>query len=165
MPQSSMPSGSDTGSAVPGSNGSPLNQDLLDKWAKVRLAHEAMMVQDAQEQLAQSRRAVSEHYKANGFDMPDEDMGSIHIGDQYTTPAPAAPAPAALSGLAKAGIVTAGALALGGGAGLPFALPSIIEALKPAAAVVAPVQPPAPGPTITDTDTDTVFDLFIGPPK
>jgi hypothetical protein len=121
------------------------------------MGHEAVMLQDAQEVLAQSRKTVAAHHKANGLDGPD-DMGTINLGDTtiYNAQQPQAPAKPGLSGLAKAGIAVAAAAALGGGVGLPLALPSIIDALKPA------VQPASPS---IDTDTDTVFDLFIGAPK
>lgn len=151
MVQSSTNSASDTDSAGGASNG--IHPDLLEKWGRTRLAHEAVMLQDAQDLLTQQRKAVAAHHQNNGLTGADDDVGNIIVGDTTINHAPPQQKPG-LSGLAKAGIVAAAAAALGGGVGLPLALPSIINALKPAAA-----QPSV------DTDTDTMFDLFIGAPK
>lgn len=130
--------------------------ELLDKWARLRMGHEAVMLKDAQEVLAQQRQTVAAHQRANGLQGSDDDVGNIIIGDQTINHAPAQQQPAAkgMSPLAKALIGGAIATGLGGGIGGALALPSIIEALNPAAT-----------PPTVDTDTDTIFDLFIGAPK
>lgn len=168
MPESSTTSAATSASNASESGSQPLlSPKNLERMARLRLGHEAVMLQDAQEALEMNRKTVAEHYRQNGLNLPADDMGTINLGDTtvyQTTPPAVTPAPATgLSALAKAGIITAGAAALGGGVGLPFALPAIIDALKPVV-TPAPVTPVQPAPTI-DTDTDTVFDLFIGGPK
>lgn len=158
MPPSSTPSASDTGPTDAGLNGS--HQNLLERWSRIRMGHEAVMLQDAQELLAQQRKAVTAHHQNNGLSAPSEDMGDIILGDTTINHAPPQARPV-LSGLAKAGIALAAGAALGGGIGIPLAIPSIIDALKPAAAAVQPTPTPAPA----GNDTDTLFDLFIGAPK
>ncbi len=156
MAENSTTSASDTAPIDSAPNG--IHPSLLERWSRIRMGHEAVMLQDAQELLAQQRKSVSAHNKQNGLQEPDEDVGNIILGDTTINHAPAQQK-AALSGLAKAGIAVAAGLALGGGVGLPLAIPSIIDALKPAVQQVLPTPAPA------GNDTDTLFDLFIGAPK
>ena len=86
-------------------------EKLLGQWWKARLAHEATMLQDAQQTLAQDRAATKAHLEnAHGrpLETPEDDMG-IHIGDSIVHQAPKA------SKLATAALV--GASLLGGGVG------------------------------------------------
>lgn len=129
-----------------------LSPEIVDKWAKVRLAHEAVMLQDAKELLAKDRRATAEHLKTMlRVDAPtegDDDMGGIHIGDVIVTqpnPQQAAPTPTAngksswlkTAALVALGLATGGAGTAIGGLALNWLFPD-----KP---VVQPSEPSAPG--------------------
>lgn len=145
-------------SASPGStNGAsaPL-PETLEKLARLRLGHEAVMLEDAREVLAQSRKGVAAVNQLNGLPEASGDMGPLILGDTTINQQPQQQSK--LSPLAKGLIGIAAGLAVGGPIGAGLALPGIINALKPAAPVVQPQQP-------AGTDTDTLFDLFVGPPR
>lgn len=145
-------------SGLNGSSGaaSSHSPDVLERWARVRLGHEAVMLEDAREVLAQNRKGNLAHSQSNGLPVGESDVGTLNLGDTtiYQQPPPAAK----MSTLGKALIGGAVAAGIAGPIGGLFALPSILEALKPAAPFVQPQQP-------AGTDTDTLFDLFVGPPK
>lgn len=89
-------------------------EKLLGQWWKTRLAHEAMMLQDAQQTLKQDRAATKAHTEnTHGRPMETENDDMIHIGDHVTVQQPAQ-AKGGVSKLAAAGLVAASLL--GGGA-------------------------------------------------
>lgn len=141
---------------------------LVDRWSRLRMGHEAVMLEDAREVLAQNRKQVAAHSEANGLPVSGtgDDVGNtLNLGDTTIYQAPAAPAAASTSPLAKALIAGAIATGVGGPIGAGLALPDILQALKPAAPVVAPEKPVAPQPVPQAADTNTLFDLYIGGPK
>ena len=117
-----------------------LNAETLKKWAGIRMAHEAVMMQDAQEILRLNRDGIK-HHQTNMATMPgdkqtaEDDMGNIRVGDEihYHQQQQAANG---LSSLAKMGLVGAG-LAIGG----PLAGLATYLATKPATTIQA-----EPGP-------------------
>lgn len=137
---------------------------VLEQWAKIRLAHQATMVDDAQKVLAQARELTRAHQeRTTGPALGAEEESMIHIGDQVTmTPAPA---PArSLAPLLWAGLLAA-ASALGGAGLVAALLPRIGPALAPSSPVgpqdfkvdffidagkvkteVTPLPPPRPAP-------------------
>lgn len=115
-------------------------RELLQQWVGLRMAHEAVMVEDAQALLKQNREQVAAHYRNNGLETTPEEPSVIHVGNVTNHLAPAA-APAAqpssgLGALAKLGI---GAALLGSGAAVPLAVNSLWPDDKPAAE--APFDP------------------------
>lgn len=120
--------------SLPGSNETivgPLTpgEKELKRWTGLRMAHEAIMLGDAQAVLAKDREAIERHRKmfqtdeaGKVPDVPSEDMADIRIGDevhthyhQVTGSQPAAaqqPGTSGMSGLAKAGLLAA-SVALG----------------------------------------------------
>lgn len=118
-------------------------EKILGQWWKTRLAHEAAMLQDAAQVLAQDRAATKAHIEntqGRPMETPQsEDMG-IHIGDQITTHLP--PAAKSISKLALAGIVAA---ALGAGGAGALGLVSLLKSTAPIVAQPAQVSP-APTP-------------------
>lgn len=100
-------------------------EELAEQWMGLRMAHEAVMVEDAQAVLKASREMNAAHYKAMGLETQPEDTGMVHVGpvtNNYTAQAAPQPAPAptkALSTLAKTGIAAA---LLGSGAAVPLAV-------------------------------------------
>lgn len=103
-------------------------EELAEQWIGLRMAHEAVMVDDAQAVLKAAREQTTAHYKEMGLDAQPEDTGMVHVGpvtNNYTAQAAPTPAPAAakgLSTLAKTGIAAA---LLGSGAGIPLAISAL----------------------------------------
>lgn len=131
----------------------PMQQVAVDV-AKLRLAHEAMMLADAQAVLKADRAGVNAHNKemlgAECGAPSGDDM--IHIGNVTYTQQQPAPQPAS-TGMSTLGKVATGAALLLGGAGVGAAIPLAIDALRPEPAVEAP--------EFVDTDTDTQFRLVL----
>lgn len=147
-------------------NAIDVGEKIAKQWAQVRMAHEAVMLEDAQAVLKQQRQLtanlpqqLASENIGNGAEKQGE--GMVHIGDiQYVLPAPkaepSAVSPAAVAPAAKSSVmpsllkVGVGAALLATGAGLPFAIPVITSGIgglfKPAA--VAPAEPAQPG-TVT----------------
>jgi len=123
----------------------------LEELSKIRVADEAIMLQDAQELLAMDRSKVRAHNRRFlGGDFGEENMaGNIHIGDVTQTP-PLASTPSAPSSLTRKAIAI-GLLALGGSAGAGGL--ALYEYLTQK-------QPPA-AESFTDTDTNTEYELKI----
>lgn len=122
-------------------NETPADPKLLGQWAQMRMAHEAMMLDDAHATLAADRAAVRTHREQmiGPQGTPgDDDMG-IHIGDVITTQqAPSTPpAKTSLSPLAKTAI--AAALTAAGLPGAAMFADVLLSARTPPAAVVAPM--------------------------
>lgn len=82
---------------------------------KIRLAHQAMMLDDAQQLLAINRQQIRAHGRvaADLPDLPENDMG-IHIGDVHVAPAALASASSSLGKLLAVGGLIAGLAATGG---------------------------------------------------
>lgn len=108
-----------------------LDEKLLGQWARARLAHEAVMLEDAQQVLRQARAGVRGHPStAAAADDVSEDANMIHIGDQVTHHHAAPPAKSS-SGLWLKGLIGAGLMATG--IGLPAGAWMLASALtKPA---------------------------------
>lgn len=125
-------------------------QRTAQQFLRLRMGHEAMMLQDAQAVLAQNRQASQATQRQFDNNMPaSEEMGSIHIGDilHAAPPAGAVPSPAAGSSWATKGAML-GALLLASG-GLGAAVPWIYGALT------------KPAPAATADDVDTRYELHI----
>lgn len=108
-----------------------LDDKLLCQWARARLAHEAVMLEDAQQVLRQARAGVRGHDPATAEQpSPADDSSMIHIGDlvQHHHAPPAN----GMGQLAK-GLIGAGLLATG--LGLPAGAWLIADALKKPAEV------------------------------
>lgn len=124
-------------------------------WAKLRMGHEAVMLQDAAEVLRTNRGVVKAHsreFLGPSWQEPGED-GVIHIGDvNQTVPQQTAPqaAPAALGALAKIGL----AFAISGPIGAGIAAIPVIQSWLSKPAAVAPAVP-SPNP-------QTLYDLRLG---
>jgi|LUML01.1.fsa_nt_gb hypothetical protein len=124
----------------------------LKEIGKIRIADEAIMMQDVQELLAMEREKVRAHNRRFlGGDFEEHDMGNIHIGDVNQS-APLVSTPSAPSSLTRKAIA-AGLLALGGSAGAGgLALYEYLT--RP--------QPPA-AESFVDTDTDTEYEMKLVP--
>ncbi len=110
-----------------------LDETWLGQWARVRLAHEAVMLEDATQVLRQARAGVRGH--APHAAESAEDSAMIHIGDlvQHHHAPPAS----GLGQLAK-GLIGAGLLATG--IGIPAGAWWIADALKKPAAIQIETQ-------------------------
>ena len=127
----------------------------LKEIGKIRIADEAIMMQDVQELLAMEREKVRAHNRRFlGGDFEEHDMGNIHIGDVNQS-APLASTPSAPSSFSRKAIA-AGLLALGGGSVGAGGM-ALYEYLasKPAPAAESFVD--------TDTDTNTEYEMSILP--
>ena len=112
------------------------------KWFGLKIAHDALMMNDAQKLLDIERQAVARHHAANyptvpggTVEPPGDDV--IHVGDTIEHHHHHAPTPAGLSKLATAALV-AGALLGGGGLGAV-----LVGALMPRGPAVQPTAPTA----------------------
>jgi len=125
----------------------------LKSIGKIRIADEAIMMQDVQELLAMDRAKVRAHDRRFlGADIEEKDMGNIHIGDVNQT-TPQSLAPSARSSLARSATAAA-LLALGGGTGVGgLALYEYFTSNPPAAESFID----------TDTDTNTEYEMSILP--
>ena len=105
------------GSSPPAGKPQTWQDKQLDRRVSVRLAHEAVMLDDAQQLLAQDRVIRQDHYGrfvAESDDMTaadtDDDDGGVKIGDTYNYPPPPPPPNDTLGKLlAGAGLLAAGA--------------------------------------------------------
>ena len=124
----------------------------LKEIGKIRIADEAIMMQDVQELLAMEREKVRAHNRRFlGGDFEEHDMGNIHIGDVNQS-APLASTPSAPSSFSRKAIA-AGLLALGGGTGVGGL--ALYEYLT---------SEPAPAAeSFVDTDTDTEYEMKLVP--
>ena len=126
--------------------------DHLKKIGKLRVADEAIMMQDVQELLAMERdKARAHNRKFLGGDFEESDMGNIHIGDVNQS-APLASTPSAPGRLARTALM-AGVLALGGGAGAGGL--ALYEYLTS--------QPAPSAESFEDTDTNTEYEMKLVP--
>lgn len=125
--------------------------DHLKELSKIRIADEAILMQDAQELLAMERAKARAHNRRFlGGDFGEEDMsGNIHIGDVNQSPSLAS-TPSAPSSLIRK-VMAAGLLALGGSAGAGGL--ALYEYLTQE-------QPPA-AESFTDTDTNTEYEMKL----
>lgn len=103
---------------------SSLDEKLLGQWARVRLAHEAVMLEDATQVLRQARSGVRGH--APHSPESAEDSSMIHIGDLVQHHH----APPTGAGLGKLGAALLGAALTAGTGGMGLGL---WQLLKPAA--------------------------------
>lgn len=124
-------------------------------WAKLRMGHEAIMLQDAAEVLRTNRGMVKAHnreFLGPSWKESAED-GVIHIGDvNQSAPQQVTQAASPLSALAKICL----AFAISGPIGAGIAAIPLIQSWLSKPAAVAPVAPPAtPNP-------QTLYDLRLG---
>jgi hypothetical protein len=123
----------------------------LKEIGKIRIADEAIMMQDVQELLAMDRAKVKAHNRRFlGGDIEEKDMGNIHIGDVNQAAPPSMPAPSAPGSLGRKALI-AGLLALGGG-GVGVGAMAILDYLNS--------QPP---PAAESFDTDTEYEMKLVP--
>ena len=122
----------------------------LKEIGKIRIADEAIMMQDVQELLAMDRANVKAHNRRFlGGDIEENDMGNIHIGD-VNQAAPQMPAPSAPGSLGRKALI-AGLLALSGG-GVGAGAMAVYDLLN---------SPPPP--TAESIDTDTEYEMKLVP--
>lgn len=112
-------------------------------WAALKLAHEALMLDDAQAVLAEDRRATRAHRDQMGARSSPpssalEDGMGIHVGDQIVHQAAPAPPPAGISKLVALALAAASLL---GGGGLGLGIASLLRSAPAAAPVNAPAGP------------------------
>jgi len=156
---------SDSESSQATETGQEIPQEwLADKWGKVRMAHEAIMVEDARKILSDNRKTTKGHISGvGGLELADGDAGEMHIGDSHTTvnnfvqdkeqPQYQPPQkPGVVDTMLKAGLAAA---AIGTAGSLPILAYNLTKA-----------APPAPAPVIVNeqqptVDTDTQYDLRI----
>lgn len=129
----------------PGPESPEQEHQWFHRFLNLQLAHDGVMIDDAQKTLAQQRAMAASHAKATTLDKgafpPSEDDSMVHIGDQVTNQFPGTK----FGALAKAGLI---ALAIGSGVGIPAAV--MMLAKSPAASVV---------PSFVDTNSKFDFDL------
>jgi hypothetical protein len=110
-----------------------LSPDTLDKWAGLRMAHEAAMVDDLASVLKADRQTVAAHRRAMGLETEPEEPNVIHVGDVTYQQPPAAPAAAPASRLGTLAKLGIGAALLGSGAAVPLAIDALRDRDPPAA--------------------------------
>ena len=146
-------------------------EKLMKQWAQTRLAHEAVMLQDAQAVLRQARRTTANlpqqletgNMTATGA---SEDEGVIHIGDVVQhLPQPVSPTiipPVVSQGMSSLAKVALGFAVAGPiGAGLA-AIPLVSSLLKPPAVVAPAETPKSDVPTVTIGGQE--YQLELGEP-
>jgi hypothetical protein len=135
----------------PDSQSSDRERQWYSNYLNLHLAHDAVMLDDADKSLAQSRATTAAHARRTAGDdveLPAEDENSmVHIGNQTTNHIQP---PAVMGTIAKLALA-AGMAAIG--AGLPAAAWLAKDFLRPAAAPAAPAAP--------SIDTNSVFDFDI----
>ena len=125
--------------------------DHLKEMSKIRIAEEAIMMQDAQQLLAMEREKAKGHNRRFlGGDFRGDEMGDIHIGD-VNQQVPPRSTPSGSSSLTRKAIA-AGLLALGGG-GVGAGGMALYEYLAS--------QPPPAAESFEDKDTDTQYEMRI----
>lgn len=138
--------------------------DLARQWARTRLAHEAVLLQDAAGVLAEQREAVRAHREtlAEQPSSRPEEMGDITIGDQihYHQPPARAGSPSKLSTLARAAAIAA-AMAAGGlpAAGVTYWL------TQPSPAETVSRETPLPTVTVPTIPDPIDWALELLPPE
>lgn len=157
--------------SAPSQSTTVLPEEIAQQWARTRLAHEAVMLQDAAESLRLDRARTQAHQREFlGPSWSDPQGGEvIHIGDVHqAAPLPvakevSASQPSTVGTLAKVAM----AFAVGGpiGAGLA-AMPYVASFFsKPAATIPAVAQPtPVESPEIP-TIKPNIYGLELVPPK
>ena len=129
--------------------------DHLTELSKIRVADEAIMMQDAQAILAMDRAQTRAHNRRFlGGDFEEVDMGNIHVGDVNQS-APLVSTPSAPSSLTRKAMAI-GLLALGSG-GVGAGAMAIYDYLTS--------QPPPVAESFEDTniDTNTEYEMSILP--
>lgn len=152
--------------STPSQPATAASDKIAEAWAKLRLGHEAVMLQDAEATLRTDRERVKAHQREFlGPSWRDpEGEGVIHIGDVHQPPTVVSPVaqPAGLSTLGK--IAVGGALALLAGTPIGAAVLAVpvLQALlnRPAPVVTQPTATPQPQPTVDQT----LYDLRLGKP-
>lgn len=96
-----------------------LKDRILAKWAGLRMAEEAVMVDDLSEILQINRDVVRSHNKTHLENYEDGEMGNIHVGDIVTNEG----GDMAKKGVGKGLLATMVLGALAGGSGLGFFAP------------------------------------------
>lgn len=122
------------------STGSAPSLDLSEEakqMAGVRVAHEAMMLEDATQVLRAGRELDAAYNRELGFNLEPEKDVAVRVGNDYVThnyPAPPAPvaAPVAAKGLSTLAKVGVSAALLGSGAAVPLAVNALWPGDKPA---------------------------------
>jgi len=96
-----------------------LKDRILEKWAGLRMAEEAVMVDDLSELLQINREAVKSHNRTHLENYEDGEMGNIHVGDIVTNEG----GEMLKKGVGKGLLATLVLGALAGGSGLGFFVP------------------------------------------
>ena len=102
-------------------NSKSLKEKILGRWAGLRTAEEAIMVDDLSELLRINRETVRAHNKTHLDNYEDEGMGNIHVGDVVTNEAGNE-----RGGMGKGLMATLLLGALAGGSGLGFFAPLLL---------------------------------------
>ena len=121
-----------------------LKEKVLEKWAGLRMAEEAVMVDDLSELLQINREMVKSHNRTHLENYEDGEMGSIHVGDVVTNSGETAK-----RGVGKGLLTTLVLGALAGGGGLGFFGPMLLG---------------GDGGAATNADSDTRYNLGLGKP-
>ena len=125
-------------------NSKSLKEKILGRWAGLRTAEEAVMVDDLSELLRINRETVRAHNKTHLDNYEDEEMGNIHVGDVVTNEAGNE-----RGGMGKGLMATLLLGALAGGSGLGFFAPLLLG---------------GGGVSAPDPDRDTRYILGLGKP-
>jgi len=150
--------------SAPSQINTELPEEIAQQWARTRLAHEAVMLQDAAESLRLDRARTQAHQREFlGPSWSDPQGGEvIHIGDVHqAVPLPIAkevPAsqPSTISTLAKVAM----AFAVGGPIGAGLAAIPIVQSYLSRPATVA-----QPTPVETPGIKPNIYGLELVPPK
>lgn len=129
---------------------SSLDEKVLGQWARARLAHEAVMLEDAQAVLRQARAGVRGHHRTSA---EPESESMIHIGDLVQHHHP--PQPSGIGQFAKAAI---GAGLLATGLGIPAGAWLIADALCKPAEFKTTIEKQV-------ERWDSTVDMHVDPPK
>ena len=125
-----------------------LKEKILERWSGLRIAEEAVMVDDLSELLQINRDSVKAHNRTHLDNYEDGDMGNIHVGDVVNHEAPTS----LKKGVGKGMLATMVLGALAGGGGLGFFAPLLLGSGSGGGAVVSP------------EDLDTRYILGLGKP-
>ena len=125
-----------------------LKEKILERWSGLRIAEEAVMVDDLSELLQINRESVKAHNRTHLDNYEDGDMGNIHVGDVVNHEAPTS----MKKGAGKGMIATMVLGALAGGGGLGYFAPLLLGNGSGASSVLSP------------EDSDTRYILGLGKP-
>ena len=127
-------------------SGKDFKERMAAKWFGVRMAEEALKVDDLSEVMQLNRDAIKAHNRTFLDNYEEGEMGSVHVGDIVNNGT--AESPLKGGGVGKGILATMLVAALAGGGGIGYLVPLLLSGQA----------------AVTPDDTDTKYSLGLGKP-